>query len=247
MLRVDVLLVEQGLAPSRTAAQVMIAAGRVSCAGKIMSKASQKLAKDLPLLVASDESDRFVSRGGFKLAGALAQAGVDVAGWQVLDVGISTGGFTDCLLQAGARKVIGVEVGHGQLHPRLLSDARVVQFEGVNARHLVPELIAEVQDGPLQLIVGDVSFISLTLILPALRAMLQPQASLLFLVKPQVEVGKAGIARGGIVKDESLYSQVEDKIKTAATAAGFTTQNYFASPITGGDGNREFFIHGIAN
>lgn len=246
MLRVDVLLVEQGLAPSRTAAQGMIDAGRVSCHGKVVGKASVKLDRDSPLQVAADESDRFVSRGGFKLAGALLQAGLDVTGWQVLDVGISTGGFTDCLLQAGARNVIGVEVGHDQLHPRLLADPRVVQFEGVNARHLVPELIASAQNGPLQLIVGDVSFISLTLVLPALRAMLQPQAELLFLVKPQFEVGKAGIGRGGIVKDESLYLQVEDKIKTAATAAGFKVKDYFASSIAGGDGNREFFISATA-
>ncbi|MDW5415400.1 TlyA family RNA methyltransferase [Iodobacter sp. CM08] len=246
MLRVDVLLVEQGLAPSRTAAQGMIAAGRVSSGGRVISKASLKLAQDCVLDLAVDESDRFVSRGGFKLAGALAQAGVDVAGMQVLDVGISTGGFSDCLLQAGARKVIGVEVGHGQLHPRLLADQRIVQFEGVNARHLSPALIASAQDGPLQLIVGDVSFISLTLILPALRSMLQPQAALLFLVKPQFEVGKAGIARGGIVKDESLYAEVEVKIKTAAIAAGFMVKDYFASSITGGDGNREFFIYALA-
>ncbi|WP_028454984.1 TlyA family RNA methyltransferase [Chitinilyticum litopenaei] len=246
MPRADLLLVELGLAASRTAAQTMIAAGRVTVAGKVVSKASQNLNAAADITIAPDAADRYVSRGGLKLAGALASAALEVAGMQALDVGISTGGFTDCLLQEGARRVIGVEVGHDQLHPRLQADARVTQFEGVNARHLTPELIAGAQDGPLDLVVGDVSFISLTLVLPALRAVLPAGGRLLFLVKPQFEVGPENLGKGGIVRDESLYPQVAAKICAAATMAGFCVLDYFESPIQGGDGNREFFIYAVA-
>lgn len=246
MSRADVFLVEQGLAPSRTAAQNMIAAGRVLVDGLVISKPSQKLDLGVPIQITPDPVDRYVSRGGLKLAGALAQSGLDVTGWLVLDVGISTGGFTDCVLQAGARRVVGVEVGHGQLHPRLLADSRVVQFEGINARDLQQEHIAQALDAPLDLIVGDVSFISLTLVLPRLRPLLLPGKSLLFLVKPQFEVGPQGLGKGGLVKDPALYPQVEAHICAAAMAAGFQVQAYFPSPITGGDGNREFFIQAIA-
>lgn len=246
MKRADLLLVELGLAPSRTAAQNLIEAGRLLANGKPVTKASQKLDADMPLHIESDPADRFVSRGGLKLAGALAQSGLDVTGMTVLDVGISTGGFTDCLLQAGARRVIGVEVGHGQLHPRLLADARVTQFEGVNARHLTPELIGPALDVPLDLVVGDVSFISLTLVLPALRAVLPVGGKLLFLVKPQFEVGPGNLGKGGIVKNEGLYPEVKARIVEAATQYGFAVQDYLDSPIKGGDGNREFFLFATA-
>ncbi|QLG88849.1 TlyA family RNA methyltransferase [Chitinibacter bivalviorum] len=249
--RADLFLVEQGLASSRTQAQTMIAAGRVFADGKPITKAAFKLDAQADITITPDEVDRYVSRGGLKLAGALTSAQLDVSGMLALDVGISTGGFSDCLLQSGARKVIGVEVGHDQLHPRLLADARVVQFEGVNARHLTPELIAPavVADSPdaqLDLVVGDVSFISLTLVLPALRTVLPVGGLLLFLVKPQFELGPQALGKGGIVRDEALYPLVEDKIKTAAVAAGFELLDYFASPIAGGDGNREFFIYARA-
>lgn len=246
MARADLLLVELGLAASRTAAQTMIAAGRVSVDGKAVTKASQNLNAAADITIAPDELDRYVSRGGLKLAGALQQAALNVAGLQALDVGISTGGFSDCLLQEGARKVIGIEVGHGQLHPRLLADPRITQFEGVNARHLAPELITGAQDGPLDLVVGDVSFISLTLVLPALRSVLPEGGLLLFLVKPQFEVGPEGLGKGGIVRDEALYPQVAAKVCAAATVAGFSVLDYFESPIQGGDGNREFFIYARA-
>ncbi|WP_373976619.1 TlyA family RNA methyltransferase [Chitinibacter sp. SCUT-21] len=246
MIRADLFLVEQGFASSRTQAQTMIAAGRVFADGKIVSKAALKLDALAEITITPDEVDRYVSRGGLKLAGALASANLAVTGMLALDVGISTGGFTDCLLQAGARKVIGVEVGHDQLHPRLLADPRVTQFEGVNARHLSPEVIAPAQDAPLDLVVGDVSFISLTLVLPALRSVLPVGGLLLFLVKPQFELGPQALARGGIVRDEALYPQVEEKIRVAAASAGFAVLDYFASPIAGGDGNREFFIYARA-
>ena len=246
MQRVDLLLVELGLAPSRTAAQNLIDAGRVKVDGKIVAKPSLKLEATAPISVDADPADRFVSRGGLKLAGALAKSGITVSGLQALDVGISTGGFTDCLLQAGARRVIGVEVGHDQLHPRLLADSRVVQFEGVNARHLTPELIAPALEGPLDLIVGDVSFISLTLVLPRLAEVLPQGGRLLFLVKPQFEVGPGNLGKGGIVKDERLYPEVEAKIRATAESCGLNVLDYFPSPIKGGDGNREFFLFASA-
>lgn len=249
--RADLFLVEQGLASSRTQAQTMIAAGRVFADGKPITKAAFKLDAQAEISITPDEVDRYVSRGGLKLAGALASAKLDVSNMLALDVGISTGGFTDCLLQNGARKVIGVEVGHDQLHPRLLADPRVIQFEGVNARNLSPSviesaLLTEAENTSIDVIVGDVSFISLTLVLPALRSVLQVDGLLLFLVKPQFELGPQALARGGIVRDETLYPQVEDKIKAAAEAAGFVVLDYFASPIAGGDGNREFFIYARA-
>ncbi|SMC27022.1 23S rRNA (cytidine1920-2'-O)/16S rRNA (cytidine1409-2'-O)-methyltransferase [Andreprevotia lacus DSM 23236] len=243
MQRIDLLLVEQGLAASRTAAQGLIDAGRVQVDGKPVSKSSSKFDVQAVISVTPDEADRFVSRGGLKLAGALAQSGLDVTGMQVIDVGQSTGGFSDCLLQAGARRVLGLEVGHSQLHPRLQGDARVVTLEGINARHVTPADLADQLDGPAGAIVGDVSFISLTLILPALASLLPSGGKLLFLVKPQFEVGPQGLGKGGIVRDASLYPQVEQKIRAATEAAGFAVLAYFDSPIAGGDGNREFFIY----
>ena len=246
-MRADLWLVEHGLANSRTAAQTMILAGRVQVDGKVLVKVASQLAPYAEVTVTPDELDRYVSRGGLKLAGALAAAELDVTGMLALDVGISTGGFTDCLLQSGARRVIGVEVGHDQLHPRLLADTRVQQFEGVNARHLSLDVIAPaLGDESLDLIVGDVSFISLTLVLPALRAVLPVGGQLLFLVKPQFELGPQALGKGGIVRDENLYPHVEEKIRTAACAEGFEVRNYFASSIAGGDGNKEFFIYAVA-
>lgn len=243
MQRADLLLVQLGLAASRTAAQGLIEAGRVSADGKPVSKASVKLDADARIHIVPDAADRYVSRGGLKLAGALAQSGLDVTGWQVLDVGISTGGFTDCLLQAGARCVVGVEVGHDQLHPRLLADPRVQQFEGINARHLQREQIASALDGDINLIVGDVSFISLTLVLPQLAPLLPSGGYLLFLIKPQFEAGPQHIGKGGIVRNADCYIDVERKIRQAASEQQLEVLDYFASPITGGDGNREFFIY----
>lgn len=247
LIRADVRLAELGLAPSRTAAQQYIAAGRVFLleAGRrtAISKPSLKLLDDAVLEVTPDAADRYVSRGGLKLAGALPQTGLSVAGWHCLDVGISTGGFADCLLQAGASRVVGVEVGHGQLHPRLLADPRVQQFEGVNARALDQSAILAANAGqPFDLAVADVSFISLTLVLPAFAELVRPGGHFLLLVKPQFEVGREGIGKGGIVRDTALYAGVREKVEAAAAALQLRCLAWFNSPIEGGDGNHEFFL-----
>lgn len=270
-LRADQALVSRGLAASRTAAQRLIDAGRVYFAGTetALKKASQVVTDDeaLEVRAAADGlpgEDRYVSRGGLKLAGALAQTGLDVTGRVALDVGLSTGGFADCLLQSGIAQVVGVDVGHGQLHQRLASEPRLVSLEGINARHLSREMLDErlaqraadddtrdvtmaattaVPAAGFDLIVGDVSFISLTLILPALAPLLAATGNLLMLVKPQFEVGREHIGRGGLVKDAAQYAQVETKIRTACEALGLRVAAWLDSPIAGGDGNREFFVH----
>lgn len=237
--RADALLVSRGLAPSRTAAQRMIEAGRVSWSGGVIAKPSQELPPNAELKVAEDETDRYVSRGGLKLAGALAHAKLDVHGRLCLDVGQSTGGFTDCLLQAGAARVVGLDVGHDQLAPKLRADPRVECSEGINARALTPAMVG---DRRFDLIVADLSFISLTLVLPQLPALLAPGGHMLLLVKPQFEVGPEHVGKGGIVRDAGLYAGVEARLRQAAVAAQLRVIDWFASPITGGDGNREFFI-----
>ncbi len=191
----------------------------------------------------ADPEDRFVSRGGLKLAGALAETGLSADGKHCLDVGQSTGGFTDCLLQAGASHVVGVDVGHGQLHSRLTNDSRVTALEGINCRALSPADLGEAMpQGGFALIVGDVSFISMTLILPQLPALLAADGDLLLLIKPQFEVGPANIGKGGIVRDPALYAGVERKFFDLAQNFRLTVKAWLNSPITGGDGNREFFI-----
>ncbi len=241
-LRADQLLVERGLAPSRTMAQRLIEARRVSWPEGVIAKPSVLLPATAELAVRDDDADRcdrYVSRGGIKLAGALARTKLDVRGKACLDVGQSTGGFTDCLLQAGAAGVVGIDVGHGQLHVRLRNDPRVTCLEGVNARNLSKSAVAARR---FDLIVGDLSFISLTLVLPPLPTLLVDDGDMLLLVKPQFEVGPENVGKGGIVRDASLYPQVETKLRQAAKAAGLTVVDYFESPIAGTDGNREFFI-----
>jgi 23S rRNA (cytidine1920-2'-O)/16S rRNA (cytidine1409-2'-O)-methyltransferase len=243
MSRVDALLVARGLAPSRTHAQYLVKAGRVSWAGGVIGKPATELPDDTPLTVAADPAASFVSRGGRKLAGALARTGIRAGGKACLDVGQSTGGFTDCLLQAGARHVVGVDVGHGQLHPQLRSDPSVTALEGINCRTLTAaDLGTAFPDGGFDLIVGDLSFISLTLILPQLPPLLAEHGDLLLLVKPQFEVGPGKLGKGGIVKDPELYAEVEDRLHQCAASLGLTVRGWFDSPIAGGDGNREFFI-----
>ncbi|MDG3065679.1 TlyA family RNA methyltransferase [Thauera mechernichensis] len=246
LLRVDQLLVAQGLAASRTAARALIDAGRVSHDGKPVTKPALELPPDARLKVVADDSDRFVSRGALKLEGALARSGLDVRGAHCLDIGQSTGGFTDCLLQAGAASVVGVEVGHDQLHPRLRKDKRCVTLEGLNARQLgVAELGDHRPAHGFDLLVCDASFISLALLLPQWPALLSPAGHVLALVKPQFEVGPQGLGKGGIVRDTTLYAGVEQRLRKAAHEAGLIILDWFDSPITGGDGNREFFFHAI--
>lgn len=243
MARADQLLVESGLAASRTAAQRLIAAGRVSWPGGIVRKPALDLPSETRLTVQSDPEDRFVSRGGLKLAGALAETGISVGNKRCLDVGQSTGGFSDCLLQAGAGHVVGVDVGHGQLSRRLFGEARLTAIEGINCRNLTAADLGEhFPASGFDLIVGDVSFISMTLILPQLPALLAADGDILVLVKPQFEVGPENIGKGGIVRDPALYGEVEGKLRKTAQNLGLTVRQWLDSPITGGDGNREFFI-----
>ncbi|MCP8900472.1 TlyA family RNA methyltransferase [Gilvimarinus xylanilyticus] len=246
MQRLDTELVNRDLARSRAHAQQLVKAGRVQCerAGlwQTLAKVSVKIDAGENLRVLPGDEDRYVSRGGLKLAGALQQTGVSVKDLTVLDVGQSTGGFTDCLLQAGAARVIGVDVGRDQLFPALRNDERVVCCEGVNARELPSQLCADYAPEGFAVAVMDVSFISQTLILPSLASLLKPGGQLLSLVKPQFEVGREGIGKGGIVRDASQYSQVEETIREVCQQQSLRVKDYFSSPIKGGDGNREFFV-----
>jgi 23S rRNA (cytidine1920-2'-O)/16S rRNA (cytidine1409-2'-O)-methyltransferase len=247
-MRADLLLVEQGFATSRNRAQELIATGRVFVVTRgqrqVVKKPSLQI-EDGQIEVAPDpEALHYVSRGGLKMRGALDRLGLSVDGARVLDIGISTGGFTDCLLQAGARSVVGVDVGHGQLAPQLENDARLQLIEGVNARDLTQaDLLTKNGGQKFDLIVADVSFISLTLVLPAMISYLKESASILALVKPQFEVGREGLGKNGIVKDSSLYPLVEKKIRDSAQSAGLLVEDYFESAIKGYDGNREFFLY----
>ena len=246
-MRVDQLLVLRGLAPSRSAAQRLIERGAVQWQGPqgwaVLRKAGEDLAEATPLRVTDDAELRYVSRGGLKLEGALAKAGLDVNGWVCLDVGQSTGGFTDVLLQRGAGRVVGVDVGHGQLHERLRGDARVVSYEGVNAKALEDsDFGRSTARHSFDLLVGDLSFISLGRVLPSLAPWLKAGGHALLLVKPQFEVGPEHVGKGGLVKDAAQYGLVEQRLREACAALGWTVRGWFDSPITGGDGNREFFI-----
>lgn len=243
-MRADQLLVQRGLAASRTLARRMIEAGRVRADGEQVRKPSAELHAGAELAIAAGDEERFVSRGGLKLAGALAVTGLDPCGLVCLDVGQSTGGFSDCLLQAGAARVVGVDVGHGQLHPRLAGDPRLSSIEGVNARALDRAALgAAMPDEGFGLIVIDVSFISLTLVLAALATLAAPGARLLALVKPQFEVGRSGLDRRGLVKSPELHEEVRARLIGCAPGCGWTPLDWLDSPILGGDGNREFFLH----
>jgi 23S rRNA (cytidine1920-2'-O)/16S rRNA (cytidine1409-2'-O)-methyltransferase len=245
MPRADQLLVERGLANSRSQAQRLIAAGvdwRVGQqAWQRIDKNGAVLPQDAELLLKDDAETRYVSRGGLKLEGALRATGLQVKGWTCLDVGQSTGGFTDCLLQQGAVQVTGVDVGHGQLHPRLHADPRVVCIEHCNAREL--SLAQCGQAHGFALIVADLSFISLTLVMPALTTLLSEQGQMLLLVKPQFELQATDIGKGGLVQDPAKYVQVEERLRSSAQDVGLQVAHWLPSVITGGDGNHEFFIH----
>jgi len=244
-MRADQLLVAQGLAPTRSVAQRLIGNGAAEWASPtgwaVLRKAGEDLPQAAQLRVTDDAELRYVSRGGLKLQGALARTGFDVVNHTVLDVGQSTGGFTDCLLAHGARHVVGVDVGHGQLHARLQADARVTALEGVHVREL-GVLRQHVPTGGFTLIVGDLSFISMVGSLPELLPWLEVHGHLLVLIKPQFELGPQALGKGGLVKDEADYPRLEARVRLACTALGLKVLDYFDSPITGGDGNREFFL-----
>ena len=245
-MRADQLLVERQLASSRSQAQRLIAAGVQWRLGAGAWQSVRKNGDDLPLtaeLQLQDQAEaRYVSRGGLKLEGALQATGLQVAGWHCLDVGQSTGGFTDCLLQHGVAQVVGMDVGQGQIHPKLRDDARVQVHEKVNARDA--EAVAEVLGvrAP-DLLVGDVSFISLTLVLPTLVPYIRSGGHVLLLVKPQFELQPQHIGKGGIVRDAGLYAEVERKLRACCQSLQLQVLHWLPSSIEGGDGNREFFIH----
>ena len=245
-MRADQLLVQKGWAQTRSQAQRLIASGASwrwpqNAAWRVIRKNGDEVPELADILVQSTDETRYVSRGGLKLEGALLAAGLSVQGLRCLDVGQSTGGFTDCLLQAGAVHVTGVDVGQGQLHASMRSDARVTVFEKCNARELSAATIDPSGAG-FDLVVGDLSFISLTLVLPAIAALLPPSAHVLMLVKPQFELQPGQIGKGGIVRDGALYQAVEARIRAACASTHLAVLQWLASPITGGDGNREFFI-----
>ncbi len=244
--RLDSLLVQKNLATSRTQAQKMIAAGQVEAfsSGQWITptKPSQKFDEAIELKVTPGEEQKYVSRAGLKLEGALQTVQIDVTNSTVLDIGQSTGGFTDCLLKQGAGLVVGIDVGHDQLSPTLKQDERVVCLEGINARDLPTDQLLSHSPRGFDLVVMDVSFISQTLILPGIPSLLRPGGRLVSLVKPQFEVGRDGIGKGGLVRDAALYPQVRHKICEQVSSLGLRVENYLDSVIEGGDGNREFFL-----
>jgi 23S rRNA (cytidine1920-2'-O)/16S rRNA (cytidine1409-2'-O)-methyltransferase len=235
--RADVFLVEQGLASSRAEAQAAIAAGHVSADGRIVSKPAQLLRDAAFVEYAPPHA--YVSRGALKLIAALDYFAISPAGLICLDIGASTGGFTNVLLERGAAKVFALDVGHGQLHPRISADERVVAIEGVNARTLDARSVPE----PPSLIVADVSFISLKLALPPALELAGSGARLVALVKPQFEVGRAHIGKGGIVRDAHEQQAARDAIVLWLTSnQHWAVDGTMESPIEGGDGNREFLV-----
>jgi 23S rRNA (cytidine1920-2'-O)/16S rRNA (cytidine1409-2'-O)-methyltransferase len=241
--RLDLQMVDQGKASSRTRAQDLIKSGAVFVDGFQASSASQQVESNAKIEVQESELTRYVSRGGLKLEGALKVTGLSVVGLEILDVGISTGGFSDCLLKSGAKHVTGVDVGHGQLHPLLKDESRLTCIEGVNARELDrnSQVMAKRPGGGWPIAVVDVSFISLTLIMSSVFKVLSSEGQVLTLVKPQFEVGPEGLGKGGLVKNSSLYAEVEKKIEECCQRLGGNLRQYFDSAIEGKDGNREFF------
>lgn len=234
--RLDRLLVERGLAESREKAQALIMAGEVSVDGQKASKPGHAI--DAASAIEISGKPPYVSRGGVKLAAALDGFGIDVTGCVCLDVGSSTGGFTDCLLQRGARRVYAIDVGHGQLDWRLRNDPHVVVRENINARYLDPADFPERFD----LAVCDVSFISATMIVPRIVALLAPAGRMVILVKPQFEVGRGQVGKGGIVRDPDLHQAAIARVRAAAGCEGFSSA-VVESPIQGAEGNREFLLY----
>jgi 23S rRNA (cytidine1920-2'-O)/16S rRNA (cytidine1409-2'-O)-methyltransferase len=234
--------VRRGLAPSRSQAQADIDAGRVTVDGAPASKAS-RLVAPAEAIVVHGPPPRFVGRGGEKLDAALERFAVEVAGRRAVDLGASTGGFTDALLQRGATSVVAVDVGYGQLHERLRADPRVEVRERTNARELTPGDLGR----PAEVLVGDLSFISLRAVVPVAVALVAPGADLVLLVKPQFEAGREEAARGrGVITDPVVWRRVLEEVSTALAAAGATIMGAMASPLTGADGNVEFLIHARA-
>ncbi|MDI1268912.1 MAG: TlyA family RNA methyltransferase [Polaromonas sp.] len=273
-MRADLFLVDNGFAATRSQAQRLIASGVLwraeeSAPWKKVAKNGDEIPDGAELQIPDTTEAKYISRGGLKLEGALKSTGLSVAGLRCLDIGQSTGGFTDCLLQHGAVQVVGVDVGHGQLHPSLRGDPRVLCIEGLNARSMTAsDLIAgpahaaeaegqfddddefeadegEAVEADFDFLTGDLSFISLTLVLPAVVRLLKAGGHLLMLVKPQFELQPGQIGKGGIVRDAVHFEFVEKRLRDACAALGLDVKAWLASSIEGGDGNREFFIHAV--
>ncbi len=236
-LRLDTLLMERGLAPSRERARALILAGKVLVNGQVVSKAGAPVAAEAAVSLKEPDIP-YVSRGGVKLAAALRDFGLNVAGKVALDVGASTGGFTDCLLQAGAARVYAVDVGYGQLDWRLRQDPRVISRERLNARYLTADALPE----PVEVAVIDVSFISLKLILPPVSALVKPGGEIIVLVKPQFEVGKGQVGKGGVVRDPAVQLQAVAEVTAAAEFLGLRAAGCLPSPILGPKGNQEYLL-----
>jgi 23S rRNA (cytidine1920-2'-O)/16S rRNA (cytidine1409-2'-O)-methyltransferase len=236
--RLDVALVDLGLAPSRERARALILAGQVTIDGQVVSKAGAAVKTDARVELAAPDHP-YVGRGGLKLAGALDVFGIDPTGRRTLDVGASTGGFTDVLLRRGGASVIAIDVGRGQLDWRLRNDPRVIVHEGVNARMLTPEDVPHA----VSLVTIDVAFISLRHILPALPPFLEAAADIVALVKPQFEAGRDEVGKHGIVSDPAVHDAVIERVTEAARECGLSRMAMTPSPITGATGNQEFFLH----
>jgi 23S rRNA (cytidine1920-2'-O)/16S rRNA (cytidine1409-2'-O)-methyltransferase len=237
--RLDAELVRRSLVPSRVEAARLIEADRVLVNGAVADKASRQVhAGDA--IVIEGEGPRFVSRGGEKLDAALEQFGVNVVDRRVLDAGASTGGFTDCLLQRGAAHVVALDVGHGQLHPNIRGHERVTVIERTHVRDATVAMLG----GEVDMVTADLSFISIVRVLDALIAVARPGADLVLLVKPQFEAGRAEVSKGkGVVTDPEVHERVRSEVHAALEERGCTVVGWIDSPITGGDGNREFLVH----
>jgi 23S rRNA (cytidine1920-2'-O)/16S rRNA (cytidine1409-2'-O)-methyltransferase len=234
--RIDKLVVDRGLAESRTKAQALIMAGAVLVNEQLIHKPSELFPHDANIRIKESATQRYVSRGGIKLEAALREFNINVSGLVCLDVGASTGGFTDCLLQHGAQRVVALDVGHNQLDWKIRNDPRVEVREDENARHLVPDNFKDKFD----LITIDVSFISLTKILPAVTPLLKASGRVIALIKPQFEVGKGEVGKGGIVRDPLQHQRVISEVNGVAESLGLNVTGVIESPIKGADGNVEF-------
>lgn len=247
MIRIDHLLASKGIAKSRTHAQDLIKSERVYIVmdniKHLVKKSSLLVSHNADIFIKPSAGDEFVSRAGIKLNGALTEIQLNVEGMNVLDIGCSTGGFSDCLLKRSAQFVLGVDVGHNQIDPSLIANPHFKLIEGLNARDLTKnvEFLAEIQNHPLQLVVMDVSFISIHLIIPEISKILAKDGLLLSLVKPQFEVGPQNL-KDGIVKEPHLFKDVENKIVSCLNSSDFQVISYFSSSIEGKDGNKEFFV-----
>ncbi len=238
-IRIDRLLTERGLAESRQKAQAFVIAGQVLADEQKITKPGQQVAPEAEIRILAP-APKYVSRAGVKLEAALENFRLSVGDKVCLDVGSSTGGFTDCLLQHGAAKVYAVDVGTAQLHWKIRQDERVIVRERINARYLDSAVVPE----PVQFVSCDVSFISVTLIFPAIRPLLTAEAELVVLAKPQFEVGRGQVGKGGIVEDPELHQQVTEKVRKALQQIGFRRVDEMESPIRGAEGNKEFLLHG---